>query len=184
MDLVEKNHIKNHSWQQFAFFKFRRKVLFCLFFLSLKRTTNCPERDIIFTSAGIAGTVTLSLATFPLGFILDNYGSFWCRTISSILLSGGLVLLGLVPKFQFLLYPAAILVSSSSYALVVTNFSLAQETSSQIFIWNNEARKYVISKFLIKLYVKIARIWPSWKVLTRYGILEVFFYSLTGRQNF
>ena len=37
---------------------------------------NCEERDVIFSTAGTLGSITMNMATFPLGIILDKYGTF------------------------------------------------------------------------------------------------------------
>ena len=38
-------------------------------------TVNCEERDVTFSTAGTLGSISMSLATFPLGIILDKYGT-------------------------------------------------------------------------------------------------------------
>ena len=40
---------------------------------------NCNERDFYFSTASTLGLVAMSIFTFPLGVILDNYGCFLSR---------------------------------------------------------------------------------------------------------
>ena len=40
---------------------------------------NCNERDFYFSTASTLGVVSMSIFTFPLGIILDNYGCFISR---------------------------------------------------------------------------------------------------------
>ena len=44
-------------------------------------TINCPERDVIFSAVGTLGSVTYNCMALPLGYILDNYGTFQARLI-------------------------------------------------------------------------------------------------------
>ena len=44
-------------------------------------TINCPERDVIFSAVGTLGSVTYNCMALPLGYILDNYGTFQARSI-------------------------------------------------------------------------------------------------------
>ena len=40
---------------------------------------NCNERDFYFSTASTLGVVAMSIFTFPLGVVLDNYGCFLSR---------------------------------------------------------------------------------------------------------
>ena len=40
---------------------------------------NCNERDFYFSTTSTLGVVSMSIFTFPLGVILDNYGCFMSR---------------------------------------------------------------------------------------------------------
>ena len=46
-------------------------------------TINCPERDVIFSAVGTLGSVTYNCMALPLGYILDNYGTFQSRSIGT-----------------------------------------------------------------------------------------------------
>ena len=40
---------------------------------------NCAERDELFSAAGTLGSIATNVMTFPLGLILDRYGSLIAR---------------------------------------------------------------------------------------------------------
>jgi len=87
---------------------------------------NCNERDFYFSTASTLGLVAMSIFTFPLGVILDNYGCFLSRSLCAILLSIGLLFLMFTVNINWFLFPGSIFLNAGSYALLVTNLPLAE----------------------------------------------------------
>lgn len=86
---------------------------------------NCNERDFYFSTASTLGVVAMSIFTFPLGVILDNYGCFLSRSLCAILLSIGFLFLMFTEDVNWFLFPGSVFLNAGSYALLVTNLPLA-----------------------------------------------------------
>ena len=78
-----------------------------------------------FRTAGILSNVSMNLATFFFGIILDKYGSFWCRFWSILIITIGLVILMFVPEIEWFLFLGIILYSAPTFTLLMTNHQLA-----------------------------------------------------------
>lgn len=91
----------------------------------MNATVNCPQRDLIFTTAGTLGSVAMNMATLPLGYIFDKYGTFWARSLCTSFMSVGLLLLAFTQEANFLMFPGIILLSAGGFSLLVTNHALS-----------------------------------------------------------
>ena len=93
---------------------------------SNRTNLNCNERDELFSRAGLVGSASLSIMTFPLGILFDVYGSFVSRSLCTILMTIGLVCLMFAVEVNQLIFPGVAFLASGSFALLVTNHPLSQ----------------------------------------------------------
>lgn len=88
-------------------------------------TLVCTERDQILSNAGILGYISTLVSVLPLGFIFDHYGTFVTRSICTLLMSLGLLMIMFIPEFNWLIFPGVLFLTAGSYSLLVTNNSLS-----------------------------------------------------------
>ena len=65
------------------------------------------------------------VGVLPLGFIFDHYGTFVTRTICTLLMSFGLLMIMFVAEVNWLIFPGLFFLSFGSYSLAVTNNPLS-----------------------------------------------------------
>ena len=68
----------------------------------------------------------MNCMTFPLGIMLDRYGSFVARSTCTTLMSIGLLFLMFTVEINWFMFPGIIFFTSGSFALLVTNHPLSQ----------------------------------------------------------
>ena len=73
----------------------------------------------------ILGYISTFVSVLPLGFIFDHYGTFVTRSICTLLMSLGLLMIMFIPEFNWLLFPGVLFLTAGSYSLLVTNNSLS-----------------------------------------------------------
>ena len=76
-------------------------------------------------TAGSLGSAGMNIWTLFFGFVLDRYGTFVCRTISTILLTIGLLFLMFVGEVHWFIFIGVILYSAAPFSLCLTNHRLA-----------------------------------------------------------
>jgi len=93
--------------------------------LTTNGTFNCPERDVIFTTAGTLGGLSMNVGPLLCGYILDRFGILWSRCLCTALLTVGLLFLMFTEEVHWFMFIGIILYSGGTLSLLLTNYPLA-----------------------------------------------------------
>ena len=118
-------------------------------------TNSCAEQDASFSLAFTLGVSFLLFLSFPLGFLLDRFGTWIFRSFASIMFTLGYALLAISnPLTSFLVYPFLILIGVSGVGLLMSNIQLASLTESSrgsvITLLNGLFDSSIVVMFLFK----------------------------------
>ena len=82
-------------------------------------------KDRLPRTAGTISGISMNIFTVLGGYILDRYGIFWSRSLSTIQLTVGLLLLMFAKENNSLLFIGIIIYSGGTFSLLVNNYTLA-----------------------------------------------------------
>ena len=67
----------------------------------------------------------MNVCTVLCGYILDRYGAFWSRTLSTFMITVGLALLMFAEEINIFLFVGIIIYSGGTFSLLLNNYTLA-----------------------------------------------------------
>ena len=92
---------------------------------------SCKKSQASFNLAFTVAMSLLHVLSFPIGYLLDRFGTWIFRTFVTIGYTSGLVLLAVsTPRLSVLVYPSLSLIGISGIGLFLSNFQIANLASS------------------------------------------------------
>ena len=116
---------------------------------------SCDSQDASFSLVYLLAVSFMSVTSFPLGYLLDRFGTWIFRSCASTMFTLGYALLAISnPSTSFLLYPFSVLIGVSGFGLMISNFQLGNLTSSAkgsvITLLNGLFDSSIVIMFLFK----------------------------------
>lgn len=117
----------------------------------------CKSQQESFNLVFTLSVSALSLAAFPLGHILDKYGTWVMRSVATFLYTAAYVCLSCTSSANsWILFPSMISISVAGLALLISNFQLSALTSSCRSLYVTVVNGMYDASSLVYLVVKLA----------------------------